>query len=64
LEYEESKLLLEPLKGEIDAEASSYTIGKVKIEIRLQKIIPGRWAALVKAPDAEGEQSFIHLTNL
>jgi suppressor of G2 allele of SKP1 len=63
LEYEESKLLLEPLKGEIDAEASSYTVGKVKIEIRMQKVVPGRWAVLVKAPDAEGEHSYIHLTN-
>jgi hypothetical protein len=57
LEYEESKLSLEPLKGDIDPEASSYTVGKVKIEIRMQKIVPGRWAALVKAPDAEGEYS-------
>lgn len=67
MEYEESKLLLEPLKGDIDAEASGYTVGKVKIEIRMQKIVPGRWAALVKAADAEGEHFiylFICLTNL
>jgi hypothetical protein len=35
------------LKGEIDTEASDYTIGKVKVEIRLVKRGIGRWGTLV-----------------
>jgi len=54
LSYEngDKKLFLEPLKGQIDPEKSDYTIGKVKVEIRLAKMAPGRWATLVgDSPD-------------
>ncbi|EKM61077.1 uncharacterized protein PHACADRAFT_247442 [Phanerochaete carnosa HHB-10118-sp] len=48
----EKQLVLEPLKGTIDPEKSEYTVGKVKIEIRLHKIVLGRWGALVgDSPD-------------
>ncbi|KAI0076078.1 SGS-domain-containing protein [Panus rudis PR-1116 ss-1] len=40
-------LSLEPLKGQIDTEKSDYTVGKVKVEIRLVKRAQGRWGALV-----------------
>lgn len=35
LHYEngEKRLVLEPLTGEIDPEASNYTVGKVKVEV-------------------------------
>ena len=43
---------MEPLKGQINPEASEFTVGKVKIEIRLAKMAPGRWATLVgDSPD-------------
>jgi len=43
---------LEPLKGQIDPSASDYTVGKIKVEIRLVKMIPGRWGSLVgDSPD-------------
>jgi suppressor of G2 allele of SKP1 len=48
----EKSLVLEPLKGEIDPEASGHTVGKVKIEVRLAKSAPVRWASLVgDSPD-------------
>ncbi|OBZ79923.1 Protein SGT1 B [Grifola frondosa] len=48
----EKKLILEPLKGQIDPEKSDYTVGKVKVEIRLGKMAQGRWGALVgDSPD-------------
>jgi suppressor of G2 allele of SKP1 len=31
----DKKLVLEPLTGEIDPAASDYTIGKVKVEVRV-----------------------------
>ncbi|KAI5121251.1 hypothetical protein M0805_002296 [Coniferiporia weirii] len=43
----EKKLLLSPLKGEIDPDASSFTVGKVKVEVRFVKRVQGRWGALV-----------------
>ncbi|KAI0651903.1 SGS-domain-containing protein [Trametes meyenii] len=43
----EKSLLLEPLKGQIDPAKSDYTVGKVKVEVRLAKAAPGRWGALV-----------------
>lgn len=45
-------LSLQPLKGQIDPTKSDYTVGKVKVEIRLAKMAQGRWGALVgDAPD-------------
>ncbi|PCH33675.1 SGS-domain-containing protein [Wolfiporia cocos MD-104 SS10] len=48
----DKKLVLEPLKGQIDPEKSDYTVGKVKVEVRLVKVAPGRWSALIgDSPD-------------
>ncbi|KDR84967.1 hypothetical protein GALMADRAFT_233485 [Galerina marginata CBS 339.88] len=48
----EKSLVLEPLKGQIDPDASDFTVGKVKVEIRLLKRAQGRWGELVgDAPD-------------
>ncbi|KAF8974055.1 SGS domain-containing protein [Flammula alnicola] len=48
----EKSLVLEPLKGQIDPDASDYTVGKVKIEIRLIKRAHGRWGSLTgDSPD-------------
>ncbi|KAI0348599.1 SGS-domain-containing protein [Trametopsis cervina] len=48
----EKVLSLEPLKGQIDTEKSDYTVGKVKVEVRLVKAVPGRWGGLVgDSPD-------------
>jgi suppressor of G2 allele of SKP1 len=45
---------LEPLKGQINPDASDFTVGKVKVEIRLAKMASGRWLELVgDAPDRE-----------
>ncbi|KAG6890424.1 hypothetical protein C0995_008778 [Termitomyces sp. Mi166 len=38
----EKSLVLEPLKGQINPSNSSYIVGKVKVEVRLVKVIPGR----------------------
>lgn len=47
-------LLLEPLKGQIDPDTSEFTVGKVKVEIRLTKKAHGRWGDLVgDSPDRE-----------
>lgn len=43
----DKNLVLAPLKGQIDPEASQFTVGKVKVEIRLAKMNPGRWGELV-----------------
>ncbi|KIL70853.1 hypothetical protein M378DRAFT_495036 [Amanita muscaria Koide BX008] len=43
----EKQLVLEPLKGQIDPSASDYTVGKVKVEIRLVKLATGRWGAII-----------------
>jgi len=45
--HEDKILTLEPLKGQIDTEKSDYTVGKVKVEIRLVKLAHGRWGSLV-----------------
>jgi suppressor of G2 allele of SKP1 len=43
---------LQPLKGQIDTEKSSFFVGKVKIEISLVKLVHGRWGGLIgDAPD-------------
>lgn len=48
----EKSLVLSPLKGQIDPAKSEYTVGKVKVEIRLAKMAVGRWGGLVgEAPD-------------
>lgn len=45
-------LSLQPLKGQIDPTKSDYTVGNVKVEIRLAKMVLGRWGGLVgEAPD-------------
>lgn len=50
----DKQLLLEPLKGQINPNASEFTVGKVKVEIRLAKMASGRWGDLVgDAPDRE-----------
>ncbi|EGN93944.1 hypothetical protein SERLA73DRAFT_78326 [Serpula lacrymans var. lacrymans S7.3] len=45
-EHGTKSLSLQPLKGEIDTEKSDYTVGKVKVEIRLVKASLGRWGQL------------------
>ncbi|KAI9509083.1 SGS-domain-containing protein [Russula earlei] len=48
----DKKLDLQPLKGQIDPDKSSFIVGKVKVEIRLVKAAQGRWGGLVgDAPD-------------
>ncbi|KAJ7597014.1 SGS-domain-containing protein [Mycena floridula] len=48
----EKQLVLEPLKGQIDPSKSEYSVGKVKVEIRLAKMSAARWGALVgDSPD-------------
>lgn len=39
--------MLDPLTGEIDPENSAFTVGKVKVEVRLHKKSAGRWVKLV-----------------
>ncbi|KAK9240095.1 SGS domain-containing protein [Lipomyces kononenkoae] len=41
-----------PLAGKIDPEKSKYLVLSTKIEIKLRKVVPGKWAAL-EASDAE-----------
>jgi suppressor of G2 allele of SKP1 len=56
LSYEngDKKLVIEPLKGQIDPNISEFTVGKMKVEIRLAKIFQGRWGDLVgDSPDGE-----------
>ncbi|TFK93476.1 SGS-domain-containing protein [Polyporus arcularius HHB13444] len=51
-EHGDKSLVLEPLKGQIDPAKSDYTVGKVKVEVRLVKMAHGRWGTLVgDAPD-------------
>ncbi|KAK0465050.1 SGS-domain-containing protein [Desarmillaria tabescens] len=48
----DKSLVLAPLKGQINPESCEYTVGKVKVEVRLTKMAPGRWGALVgDSPD-------------
>ncbi|KAJ3720004.1 SGS domain-containing protein [Lentinula raphanica] len=45
-------LVLEPLKGQINPDACDYTVGKVKVEVRLSKVAQGRWGGLIgDSPD-------------
>jgi suppressor of G2 allele of SKP1 len=54
-QYGEKSLTLDPLKGEIDPAASSYTVSKIKVEVKLQKKAEGRWGMLVRASDDDSE---------
>jgi hypothetical protein len=57
----DKELFLEPLKGQVDPEKSDFTVGKVKVEIRLVKAAEGRWGGLVgNTPDS----AYISLHNL
>ncbi|KAI0963624.1 hypothetical protein AcW1_000650 [Taiwanofungus camphoratus] len=48
----DNTLLLQPLKGQIDPDSCDYTVGRVKVEIRLAKVAPGRWGTLLgDSPD-------------
>ncbi|KAF5355675.1 hypothetical protein D9756_003745 [Leucocoprinus leucothites] len=52
-------LNLQPLKGQIDPEKSSFFIGKVKVEISLVKLVMGRWGGLIgDAPDPLASSSY------
>lgn len=42
----EKTLSLEPLKGQIDPERCDFTVGKVKVELRLVKMAQGRWGGI------------------
>ena len=53
------RLVLRPLKGEIEPSASSFTIGKVKVEVKFAKRGLGRWTALVgDMPDSMRRMPF------
>jgi len=54
-EHEEKKLVLEPLKGTVEPSTSDFSVGKVKIEIRLAKTVEsqGRWGKLVRDPSTD-----------
>lgn len=57
----EKSLNLQPLKGQIDPDKSSYFVGKVKVEISLAKRAQGRWGDLVgDAPDRAFQISSTH----
>ncbi|KAJ7038229.1 SGS-domain-containing protein [Mycena alexandri] len=48
----DKSLVLEPLKGQITTDACEFTVGKVKVEVRLVKTVPGRWGGLIgDSPD-------------
>jgi len=51
-EHADKTLDLNPLMGQIVPDKSSFTVGKVKIELKLVKAAPTRWGGLVgSAPD-------------
>ncbi|KAJ7103553.1 SGS domain-containing protein [Mycena belliarum] len=48
----DKSLVLEPLKGQIIPDACEFTVGKVKVEVRLAKAGGGRWGGLIgDSPD-------------
>lgn len=48
----EKNLSFQPLTGQIDPEKCDFTVGKVKVEIRLVKLAQGRWGSIIgDAPD-------------
>ncbi|KAJ3558951.1 hypothetical protein NP233_g11386 [Leucocoprinus birnbaumii] len=58
-EHGDKKLNLQPLKGQIDPEKSTFFVGKVKIEIQLVKLVIGRWGGLIgDAPDLLANSSY------
>ena len=57
----DKQLDLQPLKGQIDPEKSSFVVGKVKVEIRLVKAAQGRWGGLIgDAPDRTSYTPDVH----
>jgi len=56
----EKSLSLQPLKGQIDPDKSTYSVGKVKVEVSLAKRVQGRWGSLVgEAPDPLANSSYV-----
>ncbi|KIY62907.1 SGS-domain-containing protein [Cylindrobasidium torrendii FP15055 ss-10] len=48
----DKSLVLEPLKGQINPEASTFFVGKVKVEVKMAKMAIARWGGLIgDAPD-------------
>ncbi|KAF7306907.1 hypothetical protein MIND_00483200 [Mycena indigotica] len=48
----DKSLVLEPLKGQIVPDQCDFTVGKVKVEVRLTKAAGGRWGGLIgDSPD-------------
>ena len=54
----DKSLVLEPLKGQINTEASDFTVGKIKVEVRLVKRVQGRWGSLIGDSPDRGFLSF------
>lgn len=58
----EKQLVLQPLKGQIDPEGCDYTVGKVKVEVRLKKMAATRWSALVSDIPDGMRNNFLYAT--
>lgn len=56
------KLELDNLKGEIQPKASSYRVGKVKVEVKLVKAAPIQWKTL-QADDSKPDGAFLLYTS-
>jgi suppressor of G2 allele of SKP1 len=57
----DKQLDLQPLKGQIDPQKSSFVVGRVKVEIRLVKVAQGRWGGLIgDAPDRTFYTTCVH----
>ena len=60
---------MDPLKGDVIPDSSDFTVGKVKVEVRLSKALhaQGRWGKLLGDPtDADGKYyafTALYLTN-
>ncbi|KXN90050.1 hypothetical protein AN958_05055 [Leucoagaricus sp. SymC.cos] len=55
----DKSLNLQPLKGQIDPDKSSFFAGKVKVEISLVKSVQGRWGGLIgDTPDPLANSSY------
>lgn len=60
----DKQLVLQPLKGEIDTDASDFTVLRVKVEIRLVKRVQGRWGTLEgDTPDGQCVISGVIITS-
>ncbi|KAF9056607.1 SGS domain-containing protein [Panaeolus papilionaceus] len=56
----DKSLVLEPLKGQINPDASDFTVGKVKVEVRFVKRAMGRWGSLVgDSPDPLANAGYV-----